>query len=362
MNNPNRDFPQHLRADSISGVGNPLAFFEWLLAHTETKPTQPFTLISLDVHHLSLLNETQGREAGNAALRWVALVLLEETEADVYRIGGDEFVGVLIEGSTQSHAALCERVRARLEAEASLVHLELPAAHLAMIHFTDLEKISPEEVLGVIYGAFVDVKSSTEEAVKVFDSATTTATTKVGLINDIVRRMVSLGAMLDTSHRLANTDSITGLPNLHAVKQELRSTFQQHRTEQEPFAVLLMDGDDLSKYNKLGYLEGDKMIRRLGAVLKNQLRPSDFLARWRTGDEFLAVLRGTTPEQAVAVADRMRQSVIEASANWAYPITISIGIAGYPLHGKTVADLLHQAELALGKAKNAGKNQVVLSS
>jgi len=274
MDDSINDNPQYLRSDSITGIGNPLAFFEWLLSHTKEKPTLPFTLISLDVNNLAQLNEVHGRAAGDAALRWLALVLLEEAQAKVYRISGDEFVGVLIESSTNAHSELCGRVRERLIAESSLVNLEPPAAHLAMIHFTGLEEISPEDVLGVIYGDFVDIKSNPSQTFKVFDAATTTTTTKIGLINDIVRRMVSLGSMLDKSHQLAYSDSITGLPNLHAVTNELIDAIQLHDSEDQSFAVLLIDGDDLGKYNKIGYLAGDEMIECLGTVLKGQMRPS----------------------------------------------------------------------------------------
>ena len=158
MDNPNYDDPQYLRVDSITGIGNPLAFFEWLLSHTNQRPILPFTLISLDVNNLRQLNEAHGHAAGDAALRWIALVLLEEAQAKVYRISGDEFVGVLTEGSTHDHTELCERVQARLIEESSQVNLEPPAASLAMIHFSGLEEISPEDILGVIYGVFIDIK------------------------------------------------------------------------------------------------------------------------------------------------------------------------------------------------------------
>ena len=88
MDYPIFDDPQYLRVDSITGVGNPLAFFEWLLSHTKEHPIMPFTLISVDVNNLHQLNETHGFEAGDAALRWIALVLLEEAQAKVYRIRG----------------------------------------------------------------------------------------------------------------------------------------------------------------------------------------------------------------------------------------------------------------------------------
>jgi diguanylate cyclase (GGDEF)-like protein len=356
------DYPQYMRSDPLTGVGNPLAFFEWLLSHTNAQPIPPFTLISLDVRNLEKLNESHGYAAGDAALRWAALVLLEEAGAQVYRIGGDEFVGVLTDGSTKDHTKLVERVYSRLTAEANQVNLAHPAALLAMIHYSGLEEISPGDVLGVIYGALIDIKQDHDQSFKVFDAATTKpATTLSGLINDMVGRMVSLGAMLDKSQQLAYTDSITGLPNMHATFHEFSATIEQTESTGKLFAILLLDGDDLRRYNKIGYLAGDEMIERLGSTLKGEMRPNDFLARWRTGDEFLILLQDTSVEQALSIADRIRESVIDASKEWTYPITISVGVAGYPQNGTTAEDLLHQAELALSQAKNLGKNQVFVN-
>lgn len=355
------EFPQYLRLDPLTGVGNVLAFFEWLLDHTELLPISPFTLISLDIKGLAQLNETYGHGAGDAALRWAALILLEEAKASVYRISGDEFVGVLTDGSTKTHAELVERVYNRLTQEASQVNLEAPAAVIAMIHYTGLEEISPEDVLGVIYGAFIDLKLDSDKSLKVFDAETTKpASSLSGLTNDIVRRMVSLGSMLDTSHQLAYTDSITGLSNMHAALHELEAIIQRHEITEKPFAILLIDGDELSKYNKIGYQAGDEMIERLGSMVKREMRPTDFLARWRSGDEFFVILEDTSMEHAVLIAKRVCKSVRAVSQAWIFPITISVGVVGYPEHGRNAKELLHQAETALNRAKNLGKNQVIV--
>jgi diguanylate cyclase (GGDEF)-like protein len=352
----------YLRSDSMTEAENALAFFEWLLRHAKEQPVSPFTLISLDVIALKQLNDAYGFAAGDAALRWITLVLIEEANAKVFRISGDEFVGVLTEGSKKEHTGLCEKVRARLRAEAKQVNLTPPAANVAMIHFSALKNSSPEEVLGIIYGALLDVKMSPDKTFKVYDENTPrTEATKTELINDMIRRMVSLGSMLDKSQRLANTDSISGLPNMHAAEDKCESMIQQHLADQGKFTVLLIDGDDLGKYNKNSYLAGDEMIARLGSVLEDKLRSTDFIARWRTGDEFLILLDDTTVDQAIPLANRLRETVIKASQDWTYPITISIGAAGYPDHGNTMPELIHQAELGLGQAKKHGKDQVFVN-
>jgi len=349
----------YIRSDSMTGAENLLAFFEWLLTHTSEQPIAPFTLLSLDVLDLKELNDEHGYAAGDAALRWITLTLREEANAKVFRISGDEFVGVLVEGSKQDHAQLCEKVRTRLQEEANQVKLYSPAARIAMIYFSGLEKSSPEDILGNIYGALLDVKGSPEHNFKIYDEdKISTTTTKTGLINDMIRRMVSLGAMLDKSQKLANTDSISGLPNMLAAEDKFESMIQSHQENNEPFAILLIDGDDLRKYNKISYLEGDQMIARLGGLLHDAIRPLDFLARWRTGDEFLILLGNTSVDQAVQLGNRLLDSVSKGSQDWTYPITISIGVSLYPDHGNSMDELVHQAEMGLGQAKNGGKNQV----
>jgi diguanylate cyclase (GGDEF)-like protein len=343
----------------MTGAENLLAFFEWLLNHTKEQPVSPFTLLSLDVLNLKKLNDEHGYAAGDAALRWVTLTLKEEANAKVYRISGDEFVGVLVKGSTQDHAQLCDKVRARLQEEANQVKLDPPAASIAMIHFSSLEKNTPEDILGNIYGSLLDVKRSPEQNFKIYNENTISmTTTKTGLINDMIRRMVSLGAMLDKSQRLARTDSISGLPNMIAAEEKCESMIQSHQENKESFAILLIDGDDLRKYNKISYLEGDQMIARLGGLLKDLMRPLDFLARWRTGDEFLILFGNTSVDQAVQLGGRLLEAVSSGSKEWTYPVTISIGVSGYPDHGNSIKELIHQAELGLGKAKDQGKNQV----
>ena len=351
----------YLRSDSRTGAENLLAFFEWLLGYTKEADFSPFTLISIDVVGLRQVNNEHGYAAGDAVLRWVTLVLQEEADAQVYRIGGDEFVGVLCGGSKGDHTALCNQVLQRLENEAEQVKLSSHPAHAAMIHFSSVEGNSPEDFLGIVYGAMLEVKNSSDRTFKVYDeNLTISERTRYELINDMIRRMVSLESILDKSLELANTDSLSGLPNMLAAEDKCQSLIQLNQGSGGRFAILLIDGDDLKNYNNISYLAGDEMIARLGQVLANEMRPTDFVARWRTGDEFLVVLPDATAEQALQVGDRLRQAVIGGSREWEIPVTISIGVAAYPDSGRTMERLIHQAELGLKKAKEQGKDRVCI--
>jgi diguanylate cyclase (GGDEF)-like protein len=103
------------------------------------------------------------------------------------------------------------------------------------------------------------------------------------------------------------------------------------------------------------------MIQKISAVLSEKLRPGDFLARWRAGDEFIAILPGTSDEGGRFVAERFRLSIKEASLKWMFPITITSGVAAYPKHGGDVDAIVDAAEKAMKKGKDHGKDQVALA-
>ncbi len=102
------------------------------------------------------------------------------------------------------------------------------------------------------------------------------------------------------------------------------------------------------------------MLRRLAGLLVEHLRPGDFIARWRVGDEFLVLLPKTNGDGALTVAERLRSAVEANSKMWEIPITISIGVSVYPSNGKTVEELLLAVEKAAKQSKDSGKNQITL--
>jgi diguanylate cyclase (GGDEF)-like protein len=102
------------------------------------------------------------------------------------------------------------------------------------------------------------------------------------------------------------------------------------------------------------------MLRRLADLLVEHLRPGDFIARWRVGDEFLILLPNTTGDGAFAVAERLRAAVETKSKTWEIPITVSIGISVYPSDGTTFEELLLAVEKAAKQSKDNGKNQITL--
>jgi diguanylate cyclase (GGDEF)-like protein len=149
------------------------------------------------------------------------------------------------------------------------------------------------------------------------------------------------------------------LPNQRAAQRQLDLAIGRAEASQQPFSILLVDGDDLKQYNNISYAAGDEMIQRLGSTLNTNLRPGDFLARWRMGDEFMVILPMIGPVQAVGVAERLCAAVRQVSRNWPLPVTISVGVAAYPENGTLARDILQRAEATNLQAKVSGKDNVV---
>jgi diguanylate cyclase (GGDEF)-like protein len=177
----------------------------------------------------------------------------------------------------------------------------------------------------------------------------------------MAERIVSLGHMLNIAFRLAYNDPVGNLPNLIATQRKLELTLAEASASQQQFSVFLIDGDDLKRYNKVSYAAGDLLIAQLSAALISSIRPGDFVGRWRFGDEFILILPDTDLEHAVKIGERVRLAVWEASQEWLFPTSVSIGVVHCPRHGVTLDELQQKAELALAQAKASGKNRVVLA-
>lgn len=171
-----------------------------------------------------------------------------------------------------------------------------------------------------------------------------------------------LAHRLSAAEQLARHDDISGLPNYRAATAVLERTLRRHARNERPFAVLFMDGDDLKRYNEMGYEAGNRMIARLAGTLAARLRPTDYLARWLSGDEFLGILPEVDRRAAELVAERLRAAVEAEFKDSLIPVTISVGIAAFPEDGGTPEALMDRATVCNAMAKRAGKNRVVPAS
>jgi len=159
----------------------------------------------------------------------------------------------------------------------------------------------------------------------------------------------------------ARHDSLTGLPNRSYFMELLNSALKEAGQGSGTLAVLFIDLDRFKQINDiLGHAMGDRLLREVGQRLKRLLTEDDLAGRMG-GDEFIIVLARQPGEEAAALASREFLEALRAphqiEDNELF-VTASIGVAIYPRHGKTVAELLRNADLAMYHAKNSGKNDV----
>ena len=126
--------------------------------------------------------------------------------------------------------------------------------------------------------------------------------------------------------------------------------------------MLFLDLDRFKAVNdSFGHLVGTETLRRLVAVLEETIREVDTLARYG-GDEFAILLGGSSHQNALQIAERIRSAVAatgyEAGPGERIRLSVSIGVATHPTHGDTLESLLEAADKAMYRAKSLGRNRV----
>jgi diguanylate cyclase (GGDEF)-like protein/putative nucleotidyltransferase with HDIG domain len=165
----------------------------------------------------------------------------------------------------------------------------------------------------------------------------------------------------------ARVDPKTGLFNARYFASALSEELTRAQRFERPLSLIMADLDLLREINNTyGHLAGDAVLKGIAEVFRAELRHFDVPARFG-GEEFSILLPETPPEQALEIAERIRRAVaekrfdVETSSD---PIraTVSIGVSGYPKHAQDPNALIHQADLAVYRAKLQGRNRVLGAS
>lgn len=175
----------------------------------------------------------------------------------------------------------------------------------------------------------------------------------------------------EETKRLAITDGLTGLYNRRHFYQVLEQELTRVARYDSHASLIMLDIDDFKRYNDThGHLAGDRLLQDLARLLTGLTRRIDAVARYG-GEEFVVILPQTDKPGAIVLAERIRTA---AETQWGpgsprdaglpgqTGITISAGVATYPLDATTAEELVHAADMALYQAKRAGKNQVCASA
>ena len=180
------------------------------------------------------------------------------------------------------------------------------------------------------------------------------------LAYEIVRRAEVL-------RRAAVKDLLTDLPNRTYVEGRAAAEFSRARRYKQPLAIVAIDVDRFKSFNdKYGHATGDRVLRIIAGVLRDNLRVSDVVARYG-GEEFLVLLPQTDMAGAVEkIEDLLREVAATplpvAGRKRPEPLTVSAGIACYPTDAQDLDELLLEADRRLMRAKQTGRNRIVARS
>ena len=188
-----------------------------------------------------------------------------------------------------------------------------------------------------------------------------------GIVRDITAQKAMEEALRESEKRykeLSITDDLTGLFNQRHFYNQLRAEIDRIQRYKHPLALLLLDVDNFKIYNDTyGHLAGDKVLAKLGEVIRKSIRRTDSGYRYG-GEEFTVILTETRGQDAGVAAERLRKRFADEIF---FPVplepvgvTVSVGIANYR-DGEEISSFVKRADQNMYEAKNKGKNCVYFS-
>ena len=163
--------------------------------------------------------------------------------------------------------------------------------------------------------------------------------------------------------RLSVTDELTGMFNYRYLQRRLDEEITRAKRYSKHVSFLMIDADDFKLFNdRYGHLAGDRALAEFGGVLGAVVREVDVVARYG-GEEFALLLPETDAAGAFIVAEKIREALAahlfgDADDTRCCTLTVSIGLATYPTYAYDKESLLREADDALYRAKDDGKNRV----
>jgi diguanylate cyclase (GGDEF)-like protein len=179
--------------------------------------------------------------------------------------------------------------------------------------------------------------------------------------NLVITEATAFDSLQHTHHR----DGLTLLHDRESFDEALLREIDRARRYHRHLAIDLVEIDDLASVaQSQGRVFADYALREVAAILEHTLRSSDLCSRFR-GDQFTMLLPESNVQRAFLTAERVRRQVernpfVMRPGQSPFPLTVSIGVAEYPIHGRDVETLVESAESALRLARESGRNRVCL--
>lgn len=175
--------------------------------------------------------------------------------------------------------------------------------------------------------------------------------------NALIESFTFLHGRLNYFKDQSTIDPLTGLTNRRTLDEVIQKFIHQNIS----FSIIMVDLDRFKRVNDTyGHAVGDEVLKFLAEQMKNVTRKTDICCRYG-GEEFTIVLPNTTKQQALIVAEKLRELMETTDSPCGRPVTLSGGISSYP-EAKDAKELIELADAALYQAKNSGRNQVIMST
>lgn len=194
----------------------------------------------------------------------------------------------------------------------------------------------------------------------------------IGMLIDVVLLAIALADQFRisqearvTAEKQARIDPLTGLNNRRAFYEYIKPIWSIAERKNYPMSVVMIDVDKFKQINdNYGHAVGDKALVRLAKILETDARSGDILARWG-GEEFVLFLPDTDMNEAVSIANRLREKISKApmvDIADSLKLTVSVGVSYHDSAMMTLDELIHVADTCLYRAKTKGRNMVCAES
>ena len=163
--------------------------------------------------------------------------------------------------------------------------------------------------------------------------------------------------------KLAEKDELTGLYNYRSFRKELNKEILRAQRYNKKFSLAMFDTDFFKEYNdNNGHDTGNVALQKVGEILIKECRNLDFPTRFG-GEEFVVILPETSKKGSLTFAERVRKIIEETKfiGEEKQPngkLTISGGVAEFPIDGNTAEKIIKSVDIAAYKAKNSGRNRI----
>lgn len=164
---------------------------------------------------------------------------------------------------------------------------------------------------------------------------------------------------------LSLRDPLTGLFNRRYLEEAGQQSLHRCGRHGRPASLVMVDIDHFKVFNdRYGHEAGDALLQAFGELLRTRMRQEDLVCRYG-GEEFTIIFPELAPDEAERCLERlrkwMRELVVTVNGNKLGPVTASFGVAGYPRDGIDLAALIREADQCLYRAKNTGRDRVVVA-